>query len=50
MCACVCVCVCVHDTVTVKYFAFAFEQFLSPCFIELLCFIVKCIVNVLCKS
>ena len=40
MCACVCVvyaCGCMH-IVIVKYFAFVFERFLAPCFIELLMF------------
>ena len=50
MCVCVCVCVCVYmctHTVIVKYFAFVFERYLAPCFIDLLTFYRK--MNVLFK-
>ena len=40
-CVCLCLlCVCTH-IVVVKYFAFAFERFLAPCFIDLLMFYRK---------
>ena len=52
VCVCVCICVCVCACVCVRvctyigivmHFAFVFERFLAPCFIDLSMFFVKCV-------